>query len=151
MELRKDQNGLYEVVLLSSRTAKCAGLPLSWRCRIRAHSFWRQTVKQRWRSGSPPWTRFSTAALNRPCRRRGMATCMTVCVLHNTKLAQFNKRLDVSTLSRKQKFFSLAHMLLEHTTLLGLLAQNIKLNWNLNVFVVYMLGVYFDLCTWSKL
>lgn len=67
--------------LSSFRIAKCAGSPSSWRCRIRAHTCWLQTVKQRWRSGSPSSTRSSTAASNRPCRRRGTGTCTTVCSL----------------------------------------------------------------------
>lgn len=65
---------------LSFRTARSAGLPSSWRCRIRARSFWLRTVKLRWTSGSAHLTRSSTAALSRPCRRRGTEICTTVCL-----------------------------------------------------------------------
>lgn len=63
---------------LAFRTAKCAGSPSNWRCRTRAPSCWLQTAKRRWTSGSARWTRFSTAALSRPCKRRGTGTCTTV-------------------------------------------------------------------------
>lgn len=72
--------------LWSFRTVKCAGLPLSWRCRIKAHTCWRRTAKQRWRNGSARSTRSSTAALNRPCRRRGTEICTTVCACVHVQL-----------------------------------------------------------------
>lgn len=102
------------------RIIRCAGLLSSWRCRIRVHICWPPTLKARWRSGSTRLTKYFTAALSSPCKRRGTETYMMVCVGFRYWTTQTTTTPDMTADNTGTRPTPLLTFVQNHTSLLSI-------------------------------
>lgn len=120
------------------RIIRCAGLLSSWRCRIRVHICWPPTLKVRWRSGSARLTKYFTAALSSPCKRRGMETYMMVCVGFRYWTTQTTTTPDMTADNTGTRPTPLLTFVQNHTSLLF---RAVIYPWHLDALCMFWLSL----------